>query len=65
MSEVTLKKINELEARLYELKARLPSAKDKKTGLHVHPDPVNMLIEIEEIEEEIQRLKSADKKGTD
>ena len=59
MESDTDKKIKELEAKLNELKARLPSAKDRKTGLHTHPDPVNMLIEIEETEEELQRLRSA------
>jgi hypothetical protein len=53
------KRIKELETRLSDLKSRLPSSKDKRTGLHIHPDPTNMLMEIEDIEEELKALKSS------
>ena len=58
MGDEIKKKIAELEAKLRDLKNRLPSERDKYTGLHVHADPINMMIEIEEIEEEIERLQS-------
>lgn len=58
MGEDIKKRIEELEAKLKDLESRLPSEKDKKTGLHVHSDPVDMLMEIEEVEEEIEKLRS-------
>lgn len=63
MADDIKKRIMELEARLKDLKKRLPSDKDRPTGLHVHADPVNMIMEIEELEDELDTLRNQLKQG--
>lgn len=57
MGEDIDKKIKELEQQLQDLKLRLPSEKDRKTGVHVHADSMEMIMKIEELEDEIEELK--------
>lgn len=42
---------------LEDLKKRLPSYKDRSCGKFEHNDPAFMWIKIEDLEEEIERLK--------
>lgn len=46
-------KIKELE----DLKKRLPTTKDKGVGQIRHNDPLSLWVKIEELEDEIERLR--------
>ena len=52
------KRIEELEVKLRDLNARLPSRQGKQVGMHVHADPIDMIMKVEELEDEISSLKA-------
>lgn len=55
--EIIEAKSKELE----DLKKKLPSYRDKKYGTIAHNDPVSLWEKIEELEEEIEKLKQNNK----
>lgn len=57
LQEVIEAKSKELE----DLKKKLPSYRDKKCGTIQHNDPVSLWERIEELEEEIEKLKQNNK----